>query len=389
MIPKPIHEISLADLNSLVGTVREGKTIEFKSALPEGSDRGIVAFVGGVSALANTGGGDFVIGVAATEDGVASEITGVACPNIDSEKLRLENLLRSWLEPRLPRVDIQTVHIAEDRHALILRVHRSWIGPHRLTKDNKFYGRNSAGKYPLDVIELRSAFHYGETAAERIRAFRADRVAKIMAGETPVPTVSSAMMVLHMIPLPSIAERQLVDVVANLASGYIVPLPLEGPSGGNRSVFNLDGYLNCLYGGSERARSYVQLFRSGAIEGVNCLSSDDQGGSYITGEIFDQRINAAAQQYLRVLSALEVGFPIFAMVSLIGVRGCYMRYDAGGFWQSAPPLQENVISLPEVTIDRADASVPTLMRPSLNIVWNGFGFVQSRMYGPDGTWKGQ
>jgi hypothetical protein len=44
---------------------------------------------------------------------------------------------------------------------------RSWIAPHRVKANDKFYGRNSKGKYPLDVSELRTAFMLSEQLTEK------------------------------------------------------------------------------------------------------------------------------------------------------------------------------------------------------------------------------
>jgi hypothetical protein len=52
-----------------------------------------------------------------------------------------------------------------------------------VSKNYKFYGRNSAGKYPPDVGELRTAFTLSETVAERIRNFRVDRIARLALGQ--------------------------------------------------------------------------------------------------------------------------------------------------------------------------------------------------------------
>jgi hypothetical protein len=388
VIQKSLYEITLADLSALVGNVREGKSIEFKSVLPDKSDKEIVSFVGGVSALANTVGGDFIIGVSANSDGIATAINGVKVDSVDTEKLPLDQLLANWLEPRLPRVDIHPVACGEGRYVLLIRVSRSWVGPHRLTKDNKFYGRNSAGKYPLDVSELRTAFVFGEATAERIRSFRAGRLAKIVANEGPVPLTSAATMVLHIVSSPSFADRRLIDVATEIASGRIVPLPLDGIGAENQLAINLDGVLNYVMPSSQGATSYAQLFRNGAIEGVSRLSRESDGTLYLAGTAFSNKIVSGTRQYLRAIASLDAGFPAFAFLSLCGVSGCHMKYDAGGIWSLAGPLRDHVIPFPEIAFDSEKSDVPTILRPIFNIVWNAFGFPQCDMYTSDGRWKG-
>jgi hypothetical protein len=57
MISKPIHQLKLADLQTLIGSARESKTLEFKREMPAGTSDEKIKFLAAVSALANTAGG--------------------------------------------------------------------------------------------------------------------------------------------------------------------------------------------------------------------------------------------------------------------------------------------------------------------------------------------
>jgi len=131
MIPKPISEIRLADLEGLIGIARESKTLEFKAEMPRKAESELVPFIAGVSSLANTAGGDFVLSVVARE-GVAVAVPGFAIASLDAEKLRLEQALANGLEPRLPHIDIASIECAAGNYVLVVRVPRSWVGPHRV-----------------------------------------------------------------------------------------------------------------------------------------------------------------------------------------------------------------------------------------------------------------
>lgn len=125
MIEKPIGAITLADLQDLIGVAREDKTLEFKVEIPGKLASDSVPVLAGVSSLANSAGGDFVLGVAA-KDGLAASVPGVTIPNIDAETLCLEQMPANGLEPRLLRLDIRAVPCADNsrveqpRHALCL-----------------------------------------------------------------------------------------------------------------------------------------------------------------------------------------------------------------------------------------------------------------------------
>lgn len=66
---------------------------------------------------------------------------------------------------------------------------------------NKFYSRNSNGKYLLDIGEIRNLFTPSESAIERIRSFRTERLSRIVSGQTPIQIENYPKVILHIVPL--------------------------------------------------------------------------------------------------------------------------------------------------------------------------------------------
>jgi hypothetical protein len=397
MIARPIHEISLDDLNALVGIVRESKTIEFKREMPARKADDVIKFLAAVSSLANTGGGDLLIGIEARA-GLATAISGVAFPDLDAEKLRLSQLLATNLEPRLPRVDIEAIETSGNRHVLVIRVQQSWLAPHRVKVNDKFYGRNSAGKYPLDVSELRTAFVLSDSVAERIRNFRNDRLIKIAGGESSVSLYDRPAMIIHVVPFSTFAAGRTVDVVQTaMQPGRppILPQPPGSRHGSPIALTNLDGFAiisTTEAPPEQRAGAYAQLFRSAAIEGVYLLEQDrtDKTRFYIFAQGFENIVVAAVKNYISFLMTLDVGLPIFIFLSFCGMSRCYLRETAamGVGWNDYGPLKVDAIALPEVTIESDPANVPGALRQLFNTIWNGFGFQGSPKYNATGEWIG-
>ncbi len=173
------------DLQVLVdNSVLESKTIEYKQSLPSNSESDKKEFLADVSSFANASGGDLIFGIIADKKtGTPKSLEGLIIENIDQEILRLENMIRGGIEPRMPSVSTEPIKLSNSKFALIIRTPKSWICPHRVTfgGHDKFYSRSSNGKYPLDVGELRVAFNLSETITEKIRNFRQDRISKILA----------------------------------------------------------------------------------------------------------------------------------------------------------------------------------------------------------------
>jgi hypothetical protein len=390
MISKPIHQLKLSDLQALIGNAPESKTLEFKREMPAGTSEEKLKLLKAVSALANTAGGDLLIGVDAPQ-GVPTAIPGIQLANLDAEKLRLEQILASQLEPRLPRIDIEAIDCGNGRHVLAIRVARSWIAPHRVLLNDKFYGRNSGGSYELDVSELRSAFVLSETTAERIRKFRNDRLMKIAAGETPLAMHPGAAMIIHVVPFSTFAAGRTLDIVQAIGAGYVMALPPGRLGHPNNYAVNLDGLITYSNPPDEPAHGYAQVFRSGAVEGVDLLGTDDkQGTPYLVGANFENTVVSAVKNYLTFVKSHDLGYPVFVFLSFCGMKGCQLRTRTefgSGFYVSRA-LGQDIIALPEVTSESDVADVPSVLRSIFNTVWNAFGFAKSDKYDQQGKWIG-
>ena len=390
MISKPVHEIRFADLSALIGNVPEGKTIEYNREMPTGTREERIKFLTAVSSLANSAGGDLLIGVAA-KDGLPVAIPGIAVADLDNEKLRIESLLADCIEPRIPRVEIEPIGCPGGTCTLVMRVHRSWLSPHRVTLNDKFYGRNSVGKYPLDVSELRSAFVMSESAAERIRSFRADRLMKIGVRQGSIPLHDRPLIVIHAVPFSTFFGTQTIDPVAAVMNGHVVPIPPGRIGQGNQPAVNLDGYATIAASSDGKTHAYAQLFRSGALEGVTTVGEDEKGKCYIASTMFENTVVASLRNYLMFYNSIDVGTPIFIFLSFLGMSRCYFRTRelyGGGVYYDWGPLQLDTVLLQEATIDSNPPNIPAAMQASFNTFWNAFGHARSDKYNEQGQWIG-
>jgi hypothetical protein len=389
MITKPIGEIGLSDLISLIGRIPESKTMEYKLDMPAGTRDERIKFLAAVSSLANTAGGDLLIGVEA-KDGIPIAMPGVLVASLDDEKLRLENLLADGIEPRIPRVEIHPIAHGDRRHTLLIRVHRSWLAPHRVKLNDRFYGRHSAGKYPLDVTDLRSAFVLSESTSDKIRSFRNDRLIKIAAGETSIAVHNRPSIIIHVVPFSMFAGIQTIDPVASVMNGHVVPIPPGRWGQGNQTIVNLDGFASIAAPSEERTHAYAQIFRSGALEAFTTVGHDDQK-AYIASPTFENTIVSALRNYIMFYKEIDVGLPIFIFLSLCGMSRCFFRtpteYSSSGYYERGP-LQTDIVALPEATIDTDPADIPGAMRSSFNTVWNAFGHPMCDKYNVKGEWIG-
>jgi hypothetical protein len=200
--PMSVEESHLAQL--VADGASESKTLEFKQALVLESNDQKREFLSDVTALANSDGGDLLLGMRA-EKGVATELVGLSNFVADDALARIENLLRDFVQPRLGGIQFKPIPLTNGKAALLIRVPRSFAAPHMVRHQGvtRFCGRNSNGKYDLDVFELRSAFLANEGLADRLKAFRIDRINRLVAGESSVKWTGSHLLVLHLLPVVS------------------------------------------------------------------------------------------------------------------------------------------------------------------------------------------
>src|SRR5438046_77247 len=130
---KPLESITEADLQEQVDNqVLELKTQEYKAVLPGNSDRDKKEFIAAVSSFANAAGGLLIYGIR-TEKGVPKELVGLKGISVDDEKLRLENMIRDGVAPRIPGIEIRPIPLHVSSEAILIRIPRSWASPHMVT----------------------------------------------------------------------------------------------------------------------------------------------------------------------------------------------------------------------------------------------------------------
>jgi hypothetical protein len=390
VIPVAIDAITYQHVEDLrTNGVREGRTIEYKQSLPGGTDKDKKEFLADVSSFANAAGGDLIYGVAA-KDGVPTAIPGLDPFNPDQDVLGLESSIRNAIEPRILALQTQVVSDDQGTHVLVIRVPRSWSGPHMVTYkgSSRFFTRSSAGKSQMDLNELRSAFALAGDLPERIRNWRDERVGRVMAHETPVPLTDTPTMILHLVPLDSFENPYRIEAstldTSNCNEGF-APL---GPSN-CQSRLNIDGYVTYRSKpNSDSHESYCQVYRSGRVESVCSQLWFEQGENGIAGIFLEKFTMEATARYLSTLANLDVHPPMVIMLTFVRAKGLYLVTGSERD-HSYETSDRDVLLIPDVLINETPRHLPRAMRPMFDAVWNAWGYPESRNYDENGDWKKQ
>jgi hypothetical protein len=126
----PLEAITQEHLLTLIeDQVPEGKTIDYKQALPGNSYADKREFLADGSSFANAAGGHLVFGVK-EQGGVPVELCGLQGINADEEINRLESSIRDGIKPRIPGLVLRPVPLHNGGIAVVVRIPRSWALPH-------------------------------------------------------------------------------------------------------------------------------------------------------------------------------------------------------------------------------------------------------------------
>ena len=397
MNDKQLHEIDEKTLLGLIDTpVLEGNRIEYKQQLNLASDDAKKKFLASVASFANATGGDMVFGMEAA-DGRPVALKALQGFNFDQTSLQIRDLVRTGIQPPIYTSECRAIPLSGGGEALVLRIGKTWAGAHMVTYngDNRFYTRHGGGKRPMDVGEIRSAFTMADTTAERIQRWRLERMAHILADETPCKLGGKAGIVLHLVPLRAFDP----SFTANLGrlrdfTPHFRPLYADG--WGPHHEF--DGYYVADGGVRNEATGYAYAFRNGAMEVLDTAMLDFNGEKrWIPSLAFEQRIVEGMANWLPAMQAVGAEAPVVLMMSLLNAKGYHMAVNPGyGGFGTHPVTRDHLHTsatvLESLSLQAADSNpkqyLAAMLRPHFDAVWNACGYPRSIYYNQAGEWTG-
>ena len=262
-----------------------------------------------------------------------------------------------------------------------MHIPKSWNPPHQVTyqKAFRFYGRDTNGKYQLDVDELRSVFSLSASAAERLKLFRIERIAKIVAGDTSLPLENGPKMITHILPTAAFTSRTVVD--HNLLWRDTSSLVGLLQSGG-APLFNVDGLLL----GTRKAKvsRYVQVFRDGCVEVISDFSAEANPRASLPCPAFERTICNELRHAKLLFQCLGVAPPIVVMLTMTSMKGWQIATQHSG---SAGTFDRDPVFIPELFLETFDGLNQDEVKPLLDIVWNAAGSPCSPNYDAQGRRK--
>lgn len=388
---KPIIELTIADFALLIESCRpEDQHLEYKRELPGAKDADKREFLADVSALANTDGGVLIYGIEEI-DGQPHSLCGVRRPILEEDCLRLQDLVRSGIEPRIAGIAVRRFSLDSGDGVLLVAVPRSWNAPHRVvaTGVNRFYTRHGAQKFEMNIDQLRTAFGLVGSERDRLRSFRSERLRLIRENEVPVGLSGDSRLVLHVLPLAAESAAMRFDLSDSASMQKLIRPPRRG-SYNHR--YNIDGFVAYQAGG-DKSYSYSQAFHTGAMEIVDSWlirptppGSDQPGRLRIGSPPIEAAIIDGFDVAIAFQTAVGAEEPIVVMLSLLNVKGFSIESASHGFYDVSEPIDRTDILLSDLVVPDRTVPAKKALRPLFDELWNAFGQPRCLQYDSDGNW---
>jgi hypothetical protein len=380
MIPKPLEAIAEDDLTALVAQGRrEDRSIEYKQDWPAPADRDRVPLVETVASFANEIGGDLLIGVR-EEQGLPVEIIGVEAQDPDGMRVQLDQAIRSHTDPSCNSHVVLPLRLRNGRYVFLVRVAESWAKPHRITKNNKFVGRGSSGKYIMDTMQIRGAFVRLLEIPDRARKLREDRFEAARSGRLPEPIRPGIVFSLQLVPFKSMVNPPLLSSeVLYSARDEFRPMRADGLSTRHYS----DGIF--LFGGHRPVQSVVQALRNGIVDCTTTFSNRDEQNRLLFPITMYERLTIEfLPRYLIGLQRLGLSGPYYVFLSFFFPGGTYVPMNYPIHEQLA--IDREVVLIPEVELAGIETNITERLKAAFDVVWNAWGEPRSVNYDANGVW---
>jgi hypothetical protein len=378
MLPEDLDSVSLEDLRELVeNRVREARTIDYKQGLEISTQGHRKEFLADVTALANTAGGDLLVGVA-EQEGEPVALPGIEIRDFDALERQLLSLIRDGTEPRLRGVTVKAVETEANRYVLILRVPRSYGRPHRVVfgGHGHFYARDSSQKYRMDVEELRRAFMVLASQSEVEERFIVERTDLIRSDGGYARLEGTLKAILHLIPEASLVGAPDYDL-GDVPWTDLRPLPRAALSFSNG--FSLD----VVYAYNDWA--YTAFFRNGIIEAVERLIEHKRT---IFPTPLQTEILEGTRSYLALMAKVGVEFPVRVYLTLVGIEGhSFPVWGVRELVGGPSRLDRDSVRLGAPVLEHAEVDLPRVLRPLFDRLWNAFGHPRCLDYDESGEWN--
>ena len=386
LFTKSFNDLNENDLIELINNKTiESKFIDYKKEIHSNSDSEKKEFLADVSSFSNSSGGYLLIGIE-EKNGIPSNLSPLNI-NSDKEISRLEAIIKDGIVPRITGINIRPIDISDSGVVIAIKIPTSFSIPHMIKyqETNKFYARNSNGKYLLDYNEIRDLFSNNLSLTDHIKKFRIERLMNIENGDIPTSIIeeNQPKLILHIIPLQNRILGKHIDLKKIKTSDYDL-ITIDNYSS-HHINFNFDGIFI-----TNEDEEYTQIFRDGTVELIwyTLFKPFKNYEKLISVAMLEFYIVRAIRYYLNLMKDIfEIEPPFCIFLTLLNVKNFMIpnkstRLDIGN-----NIIKKDDLILQEIVLEN-DNNIGENLKPVFDIIYNSAGLEGSYHYDQNGKWTG-
>ena len=251
---------------------------------------------------------------------------------------------------------------------------------------SRFYIRTGPESRPMDFVEVSRAFSESNVTANRLREFRFERIARILAGDGPSEMADERFTVLHIVPLEAVGNPQRFSI-RDLQAAQELVWPMDKRDGSEG--IDLDGIYRLSQFPNKTHSTYSLLMRSGIIESVQAAWIREEF-RVIVAKYLEAGVIKAIQSNLNIFKRLGTEPPFVVFLSLLNVRDFKVYLDENHDpinWELVKNIRRDDLHLPEVILSDWDEDIPKAMKHCFDGIWNACGLSGSNNYNAAGQWS--
>ncbi len=176
-----------------------------------------------------------------------------------------------------------------------------------------FYVRNPAGKHPMSIDELRRAFGLSASIADRMRAFREERLSAF--GTLPFGVRLGPKISVLIVPLSAFVDPLDLDIRVERRPRDVVR-PISDQSSTHQ--YCLDGVATVTPGSPVDA--YSLMFRTGVVECVAPILSNDPTRVTVSPYRIEEVVFKAWEGFVAFAKAYGIEPPASVFATLLDIR---------------------------------------------------------------------
>ena len=397
MINRNIDDISFTDIEELIkNEVGESKCLEYKSELLIDTHDNRREFLSDISSFANADGGYIIYGLAEDNNTkLPCDICGISITNEDNFILQLENLLRDSISPRILDINFRFLKLDDQKRLFIIYIHPSLLSPHRVIYrgHDKFYTRNSKGKYPMDVNELRQSFLMSETLIQKIESYKLERLSYICDNCYCYLHENLPILVIQCIPLsafrtrkiyPITQLRQTLDELNVSAFGLTMNRQIVIDGIQIRGKHNINQSAIAFYKTNGIAELATTIFFRSNVVNESIFPQKEINLIYSKSLIED--IIDSVNTIFKVYQKLEIATPIILSTTILNGEG--FTIPSGQFWDIWGKIDRNKLFIPDIYIEDFSIKTEKILHPIFDAIWNACGYTKCPAYNDNSDYIG-